>query len=66
MTEKPAHIRAGRPFIGMHFKCCNVYTRLYLNKAGTAFVGYCPRCGRKKAEVKVSPAGSTSRFFGAE
>ncbi|MBD3401791.1 hypothetical protein GF420_02765 [candidate division GN15 bacterium] len=66
MTEKTGGTGRQRPFIGMHFKCCNIYTRLYLNKAGTAFIGYCPRCGRKKAEVKVSPTGSTSRFFGAD
>lgn len=56
--------RQGRPFLGMHFKCCNVYARLYLNKKGTAFVGWCPRCAAK-AEVRVSPTGSKSRFFTA-
>jgi hypothetical protein len=54
-----------RPFIGMHFKCCNVYIRIYLNKAETAFVGWCPKCGRK-AEVRVSPTGSKSRVFEAD
>jgi len=54
-----------RPFIGMHFKCCNVYSRVYLNRAGTAFVGWCPRCSLK-AEVLVSPAGTKARFFTAD
>jgi hypothetical protein len=54
-----------RPFIGMHFKCCNVYSRIYLNREGTAFVGWCPRCAAKSV-VKVSPTGSKSRFFTAE
>jgi hypothetical protein len=53
-----------RPFLGMHFRCCNVYSRIYLNKEGTAFVGWCPRCAAK-TEVKVSPTGSDSRFFSA-
>ncbi|MBN1212228.1 MAG: hypothetical protein JXA92_06580 [candidate division Zixibacteria bacterium] len=54
-----------RPFIGIHFKCCNVYNRIYLNKAGTAFVGWCPKCAAK-AEIRVSPTGSKSRFFLAD
>lgn len=53
-----------RPYIGMHFRCCNVYTRIYINRAGTAYVGCCPRCGAK-AEVKVGPGGSSSRFWTA-
>lgn len=59
MATKPC------PYIGMLFKCCNVYTRIYLNKAGTAFVGLCPKCG-KKAVVKVGPRGKRSRFWTAE
>ncbi|RME22510.1 MAG: hypothetical protein D6800_10935 [Candidatus Zixiibacteriota bacterium] len=54
-----------RPFIGIMFKCCHVYSRIYLNAAGTAFVGWCPRCAAK-ATVKVSPTGSRNRFFTAE
>jgi hypothetical protein len=54
-----------RPFIGIHFKCCHVYSRIYLNKAKTAFVGWCPKCAAK-AEIRVSPTGSKSRFFLAE
>jgi hypothetical protein len=57
--------RTKRPFIGIHFKCCNVYQRIYLNKAGTAFVGWCPKCS-VKAEVKVAPGGSKSRFYTSE
>jgi hypothetical protein len=54
-----------RPFIGMHFKCCNQYSRIYLNREGTAFVGWCPRCAAK-AEVAVSPTGTKARFFTAD
>ncbi len=54
-----------RPFLGMYFKCCRVYTRIYLNKAGTAFVGWCPKCAAK-AEVKVAKGGSKGRFYYSE
>jgi hypothetical protein len=57
--------RTKRPFIGMHFKCCNVYRRIYLNRVGTAFVGWCPKCAIK-AEVRVSPDGAKTRFFTAD
>jgi hypothetical protein len=54
-----------RPFVGVFFRCCRVYTRIYLNKKGTAFVGWCPKC-TAKMEIKISPTGSTSRFFYAD
>lgn len=54
-----------RPFIGVMFKCCHVYTRVYLNKAGTAYTGNCPKCAAK-IEIKVGPGGSDSRFWTAE
>ncbi len=65
MSEPEESRRDARPFIGMHFRCCKVYARIYLNAAGTAFVGWCPRCA-KKAEVKVAAHGSPTRFFSAE
>lgn len=59
-TQNPAN--AARPFLGVHFAACRVYGRLYLNHAGTAYVGRCPRCG---AFVQVPPAagGTPQRFF---
>jgi hypothetical protein len=54
-----------RPFIGIVFKCCRIYSRIYLNKKGDAFVGWCPKCSAKM-EVLVSPVGSSSKFFFAE
>ncbi len=57
--------RPKRPFLGMYFKCCRVYSRLYLNKEQTAFVGWCPKCAAK-AEIKVAPHGSSDKFFIAE
>jgi len=57
--------RKKRPFLGIYFKCCHVYQRLYLNREGTAFVGYCPKCAAKSM-VKVGAGGSKSRFYTAE
>lgn len=52
-----------RPHLGIHFRCCNLYGYIYKNKAGTAYVGWCPRCLRR-LEVKISPnGGSPQRIF---
>ena len=53
-----------RSFVGVYFKCCHVYTRIYLNRTGTAYQGGCPKCGAK-VELKVGPGGSKSRFWTA-
>lgn len=56
-----------RPFVGVTFKCCNVYSRIYLNREGTAYEGVCPRCYRKKVVVEIVKEGGTKeRFFEAE
>ena len=62
LDKKP---KGKKPFIGIHFKCCNIYSRIYLNNKGDAFVGWCPKC-TKKIIVKVSPDGSESPFFTAQ
>jgi hypothetical protein len=54
-----------RPSVAVHFKCCNVYLRIYLNRQGTAFFGHCPRCTRS-ITINVGPGGSKSRFWTAE
>jgi len=53
-----------RPFVGIHFECCSVYTRIYRNKKQTAYVGHCPRCMRG-IRLRIGPGGSSHRFFRA-
>ena len=31
--------QGGKPFVGMHFTCCDIYTRIYLNTQRTMFYG---------------------------
>jgi hypothetical protein len=51
-----------RRFLGVHFACCAVYARVYLNRDGTEYVGHCPRCLRA-ARFVISEDGHSGRFF---
>jgi hypothetical protein len=53
-----------RPYIGVIFKCCHAYSRVYLNKQQTAYVGWCPKCAAQ-LRIKVSADGTRDRFFEA-
>lgn len=61
----PQSTNQKRPFLGIVFKCCNIYTRIYLNHDKTAFEGHCPRC-LKPATVRISEDGSPDRFLEVE
>lgn len=54
-----------RPYLGIQFDCCGLYARIYKNKAGTKYVGWCPKCMRK-IEVKCGDGGTGQRFFRAQ
>ena len=53
-----------RRFVGMHFTCCDVYTRVYVNRDETAYEGNCPKCA-KRVRLRIGPGGTDSRFFTA-
>jgi len=62
---RPANQRgAGRRFVGIRFACCDVYTRVYVNRSETAYEGYCPKCSRR-VRIRIGPEGTDCRFFTA-
>ncbi len=56
--------RLSRPYIGVLFQCCGVYTRIYRRPEDNRYVGRCPRCYRI-AQVRVGPDGTGERLFHA-
>lgn len=54
----------GNPFIGIQFKCCRTYGRIYRNRDRNAYVGNCPKCAAR-IKVPIGPGGGSNRFFSA-
>lgn len=65
MNSKNNKKRKKKDFLGIHFQCCNIYSRIYKNDNGTAYEGACPSC-RKLVYIPIGKEGTTSRFFVAE
>lgn len=57
-------IGVGRPWLAISWRCCDVYSRVYRNRAGTHYEGNCPRCA-KPVRVRIGPSGTHVRFFDA-
>ncbi len=52
-------------FLGIRFRCCRAYGRLYRNASGTRYEGRCPKCGGRLS-VPIGLGGTSRRFFTAE
>ena len=63
-TPASAEQAGDRPWIGIHFQCCGIYTRVYRQREATSYEGRCPRCAAK-VSLRVGPDGVASRVFTA-
>lgn len=60
----PTPLKQGKRFVGIHFTCCDVYHRLYVNRDHTAYAGHCPKCARA-VRLQIGPGGTDARIFRA-
>ncbi len=63
VDEQSSTVR-GRPYVGILFECCGVYTRVYRRPDQRYYVGRCPNCLRL-VRLRVSPYGTSARLFRA-
>ncbi|QDV51125.1 hypothetical protein Enr17x_31770 [Gimesia fumaroli] len=63
MPDQDASPSPQRSSVGVHFKCCNIYSQIYVNHDATAFSGHCPRCACPIEIPIVKEGGSSSKFF---
>lgn len=62
---EPTHAPVqGRPYIGVLFECCGVYTRIYRRPDQQFYFGRCPNCLRT-VRVRVGEDGTNERLFRA-
>lgn len=67
-AEVPAPADAspeGRPWLGVFFKCCHTYGRMYRAIDGVRYSGRCPKCTAEVSAV-VGSGGTSQRIFFAE
>lgn len=64
VPREPTEESGARRFVGVHFICCDVYARVYINRDGSAYEGNCPRCA-KRVQLRIGPGGTDARFFKA-
>src|SRR3954452_2618760 len=64
--DKPGRSRttSGRRFVGVQFTCCEVYSRVYINRDETAYEGNCPKCA-KRVRLEIGHCGTAAPFFTA-
>jgi len=53
---------APRPYLSVHFKCCNAYSRSIATSTATRYEGRCPRCA-KTVTFGVGKNGTDQRTF---
>ncbi|MBN2563781.1 MAG: hypothetical protein JXQ75_22920 [Phycisphaerae bacterium] len=63
-VTEPRQAARQRPWVGIHFECCDTYARIYRDTDAAKYEGHCPRCGRG-ITLRVGPDGVDSRIFRA-
>lgn len=54
-----------RPWLGVFFRCCGVYARIYRARHSDRYIGNCPRCSAE-VRARVGKGGTSQRIFYAE
>ncbi|MFQ5429175.1 MAG: hypothetical protein ACE5E1_02595 [Phycisphaerae bacterium] len=53
-----------RPWVGVHFECCGVYSRIYRRPEARQYEGRCPQCGLP-IRIRVGPNGIRAKVLRA-